>query len=84
MEAIEKIIRLDKAETIQEMDDAMMDLHETINRLHLEKLQQLEHDVSRRLGVRSQSAFGNVGVSEAPRDEMPKSAGRQIRDEPQA
>jgi len=81
MEAIENILRLIKAETIEEMDSAMMASHDAVNDLHLEKLQRLESEVTHRLGVRSM-ASSQGGPMEARNDEIPRR--RLVRDDPQA
>lgn len=83
MEAIHAVLRLTQAQTIQEMDDAMIGAHEVINKLHLQKLQELEQEVGHRLGIRSAAA--NVGLTKSPDAgmEIPREK-RPIRDNPQA
>lgn len=76
MEAIKHIVALTEAETIEEMDTEMLAAHEAVNALHLQKLQEMELEVHRRLGVKANVGMSpNVGI---PRDRRP------VRDDPQA
>lgn len=79
MEAIKRIIGLEEASTIEEMDREMLAAHEAVNDLHLHKLASLADEATRRLGVRASSMM-NVGMSPmTPSDER-----RRPKDEPQA
>jgi hypothetical protein len=78
MQAIEHIIALEKAETIEAMDAERMAAHEAVDSLHLQRLKDLERQLSHRLGT--YSALQNVGMS--PATEGPRR--RPIRDSPQA
>lgn len=81
MEAIENIIRLSRAETLKEMDEAMMDAHTAINDLHLQKIRELERDVARRTMHTNDTQ--NRGMSPQGEAEQLVSK-RRVRDIPQA
>lgn len=83
MEAIENIIRLSRAETLKEMDEAMMDAHTAINDLHLQKIRELERDVARRT-MHANDTQQTQNTSMSPQGEAELVSKRRVRDIHQA